>query len=454
MKKLFKYLAISVLVAVLSLPLWAQMVVPTIPAGGGAGVSNPSSIAGLYCLLTGCTIDPGPFVVNGEFEVNNSLISACGGVGPCTAGPAFLDRVGIHTNAPITDLDVNGSVNIGTSFATFDHIATTAGINTSAGTDATIPLQIGGAIQVQSSATVCGPAQKGALQSDVSGNFQSCNQDEWWTINSGGPNSFPVAATSAMEMTGGNLECNGSFGDCVDGDEVESLRAQGTSVGTCSKVIAGTGMKFRSPCASSSVTSRKLLGGRDCVEFEGNRTADFFACSSPWGPSSSYSACFVGQPFRQGDMKDAAAINFCGNGGTANLECGFYFAKSGYDMQIQTADFSLNANLIQNLNTAPIAGELIVSCYSVTDVGGVNPSGILARSGGLRGAAGFDQNPTGTARQPRTWNVGGAGTGATGTQPLFQGYILGIYGWINTALTEDELDETVDKLLLQYRSYN
>jgi hypothetical protein len=153
-------------------------------------------------------------------------------------------------------------------------------------------------------------------------------------------------------------------------------------------------------------------------------------------------------------MKDAAAINFCGNGGTANLECGFYFAKSGYDMQIQTADFSLNANLIQNLNTAPIAGELIVSCYSVTDVGGVNPSGILARSGGLRGAAGFDQNPTGTARQPRTWNVGGAGTGATGTQPLFQGYILGIYGWINTALTEDELDETVDKLLLQYRSYN
>ena len=454
MKKLLKYLAISFLVAVLSLPLWAQMVVPTIPAGGGAGVSNPSSIAGLYCLLTGCTIDPGPFVVNGEFEVNNSLISACGGVGPCTAGPAFLDRVGIHTNAPITDLDVNGSVNIGTSFATFDHIATTAGINTSAGTDASIPLQIGGAIQVQSSATACGPAQKGALQNDLTGNFQSCNQNEWWTINSG-VYSLPVAATSTVEMTGGSIECNGVFGDCVDGDEVNEIRAAGGSIGACTKVIAGTGMIFRSPCASSSVTSRKIWGGKDCVEFQQNRTADFFACPTSWAPAiQPYSACFVGLPLPMSDAKGAAAVNFCGAAPNANRECGFYFEDSAITMQIQTGLGSTGRNVIQDLNRGAIAGDLIVSCYSVADVGGVNPSGIIARSGGIRGAAGFDQNFGGTADGPRTWNIGGAGNGAAGTQPNFQGYILGIYAWQNITLTAAQLDETMDKLLLQYRSYN
>lgn len=441
-------------VAVLSLPLWAQMVVPTVPAGGGAGSFNPASITGLYCLLTGCEINPGPFIVNGEFEVNNNLISACGGVGPCTAGPAYQDRVGINTATPATELDVNGSVTIGSLFTVFDSVNNTIGVNVAPGTDSTIPLLLRGGIQINNTPTACGATQEGSLQSTLVGSLQYCNGDDWITAVSFDQNTG-IAPFVDLAMEVANLECNGAFGDCVDGDEVNAIRDIATgNLGTCTKNAPGTGMIFRNPCALNQSPERIQAGGASCIEMQFNRTANFFNCSAALPPFPRYSVCGVFLPYQWTDAKGAAAVNWAaipGLGG-AGVEAGFYQADNLYPMAVTARGIPAGGGgEVSGLLPSQLGGPLVIACATVMDTGGVNPSGLEAVAGGWSGQAGLPTTGVGTI--PVGVNIGGAGTGAAGTQDLWRGRFLAWYMYDQALQPDPQLQTLINYLQLKFRSY-
>ena len=472
MKKILLYCGISFFAFVLSIPLLAQMVVPTTPGSAGSGTFNPSSIVGLYCALTGCTIDPGPLVINGELEVNNALISACGGAGPCTSGPAYIDRVGINTSTPSVLLDVNGSANIGSLFAQFDAVNNTIGVNTSPGTDSTIPLKIGGGATFSSTPTACTAANAGSIKSN-GGELNWCDGDQWWDVLKP-TTGLPTPITGLFEVNGADLDCGGGFGSCNDGDQIRAM--QGTLGGgsvNCPVTWSGapappppSNIIYRSPCTTGN-------NRFDCLEFRNNvapgtntQRQTWLDCASNIPADQTYTVCAVGAAFEgfgNFNMKGGVMVNPNGVNGPppagVDGQGGFIVLDSDSEgptislMGGQEAAPNAGPYLIGD-TAGPLLSGLKVMCYAVNRNGG--PPAIAEfepRVNGWRGLGGsIDREGTGViVDDTDDVQIGGSDNGSY-SQPYFNGYFAGFW-YFRDQFTPAQLDQTMLHFMGKFRQF-
>lgn len=467
MKRILKYLGVSFLVVVLSLPLWAQMVVPTVPAGGGGGAFNGGGLPGLYCLLTGCTIDPGPFIVNGEFEVNNALISACGGAGPCTAGPAYQARVGINTSTPSVLLDVNGSVNFGSLFAQFDAINNTIGVNIAPGTDSTIPLLVNGGVSFGGTPTACSPSIAGSIKTN-SGELNWCDGAQWWDVLK--PTSpLPTPITGLFEVTSAVLDCGGGYGSCSDGDQIQAMEGfvGGASV-NCPVVVAGGGpvppsnIVYRSPCYTGN-------NRFDCLEFRNNvqsgtntQRQTWLDCASGLPADQTYTVCAVGQtyegfgafPMKGGVLANpngVTGVGVDGQGGFIVLD-----SDKGPSFGLMSGNVSApnkGALLISDAS-GPLLTGLKVLCYSVDRAGGPPAiANFTTRVNGWRGAGGsIDEEGSGVIVSNTLDVQIGGGDASAYSQPMFNGLFAGFW-YFRDEFTAAQLDQTILHFMGKFRQH-